>query len=368
MEFQPKKAKEKKRLLNRSAMISIIALVLAMLTSGIIIKVSGYSPIEAISAIFKGAFDGKAAIARTLVQSTPLILSGLAFTVAKKAQLINLGVEGQMYLGALAAAMVGSVDFGLPHALHLLVAILSGMVVGGLLAGIVGVMKVRFGSNEVIATIMLNSIAVLVSNYLASNPWKAVGSVTGQTEKILEKVRLARIIPHTQLTIAIAIAVLACVLMKWFFDHTISGYEIKVVGQNQTAAQIAGIKTGKVVILSMLLSGTIGGLAGSLHVLGVDGRFIVDFSPGYGFSGIAVAALAAGSPIGVILSGLVFGAIRSGAMLLDLKTNIPLTYADVVQALVILFVATPLLIIEMMQKSKQAMQAIIPSKKRGTES
>ncbi len=357
-----------KKLMNRKVMISVLALVMAMVTSGIIIKLSGYSPVEAIMAIFEGAFNGKSAIARTLVQATPLILSGLAFTVAQKAQLINLGVEGQLYLGALATAMVGSMDLGVPGGLHLIFAILVGMLVGGLYAGIVGVMKVRFGSNEVIATIMLNSIAILVANYFVSGPWKAVGSVTGQTEKVLDQVRLARLIPHTQLTLAIAVAIISCLIMKWFFDHTVPGYEIKVVGQNKTAAKVAGIQTGKIVILSMLLSGAIGGLAGGLHVLGVDGRFITGFSPGYGFSGIAVAALGAGSPIGVIVSGLIFGVIRSGSMLLDLKTDIPLTYADVVQALVIIFVATPMLITEMIHKSKRVVSAMNPSSKKGEES
>ncbi|MCT4686135.1 ABC transporter permease [Vallitalea sp.] len=328
--------------------MSITAMIMAILVSGAFIGISGYSPIEALKAIILGAFDGKAAIARTLTQATPLILSGLAFAIAGKANMINLGVEGQLYLGALGAAYIATTVQGIPSTLVILLAIGAGMAIGGFYAGIVGFMKVKFGSNEVIATIMLNSIAVLIANYLVSFPLKAEGSVIGQTEMIGDQLRLIKLVPKSQLTVAFIIAVLACFIAKYVIDNTILGYEIKVVGLNKRAANTAGINVGRTVMTSMFLSGAVAGLAGAVHVLGVDGRFIVDFSPGYGFSGIAVSALAAGSPIGVLFSGLVFGVIRAGSMILDLKTDIPLTYADIVQALVIIFVATPLLIKEIL--------------------
>lgn len=331
-----------------TAVLSIISLVFAIIVSGIIMAVCGYNPLEAFAAIFNGAFGSQRAIAQTLTQATPLIFTGLAFTFTKKATLINLGVEGQLYLGAMAAALVGAMDIGLPMIIHLPLALFAGIVAGGLYAGLVGLLKVRFGSNEVIATIMLNTIAINFTSYLANYPFKAEGSIP-QTQKVMETAMLPRIFPKYQLTIAIFIAIIACILIKYFIDKTITGYEIKCVGRNRVAAETAGVNIGKIMIVSMLISGAIAGLAGASHALGVDRRFIDGFSPGYGFDGIAVAALAADSPIGVMFSGIVFGALRAGSMVLNRTTKIPTDFINVIQALVVIFVAAPLLVKEILR-------------------
>lgn len=331
-----------------TAVLSIISLVLAIVVSGIIMAVCRYNPFEAFAAIFKGAFGSQRAITQTLTQATPLIFTGLAFTFTKKATLINLGIEGQLHLGAMAAAIVGAMNVGLPMIVHLPLSLLAGVIAGGLYAGLVGLLKVKFGSNEVIATIMLNTIAINFTSYLTNYPFKADGAVA-QTQKILETAMLPRIISKYQLTIAIFIAIAACILVKYYIDKTTTGYEIKCVGLNQVAAQTAGINIGKIMIISMLVSGAIAGLAGASHTLGVDRRFIEGFSPGYGFDGIAVAALAADSPIGVIFSGIVFGALRAGSMVLNRTTKIPTDFINVIQALVVIFVAAPLLVKEILR-------------------
>lgn len=336
-----------KRLLRMDGpLLSIVSLLIAIVVSAIVMAACGYNPFEAYGAIFKGAFGSQRAIVQTLTQATPLIFTGLAFTFTKKANLINLGAEGQLYLGALAAAVVGMTDLGLPMIIHLPLAVVAGMAAGGVYAGLVGFLKVRFGSNEVIATIMLNSIAIYFVDYLLNGPLLAEGSSVAQTERVLETAQLPRIFQQYQLTVAIIIAVAACILVKLFMDKTDLGYEIRAVGLNPEAAETAGISKGKVTVVALCISGCIAGLAGASHVLGVDRRLINGFSPDYGFSGISVAALAADSPVGVIFAGIIFGALRAGTMELNRTTSIPVEFVNVIQAMVVILVAAPLLVRE----------------------
>ena len=323
-------------------LLSILSLLIAIVISGVIMAVCGYNPIEAFGAILAGSFGSQRAIVQTLTQATPLIFTGLAFAFAKKASLINLGAEGQLYMGALASAAVGMLDLGLPMALHLPLAVAAGGH-----AGLVGVLKVKFGSNEVIATVMLNSIATYLVDYLLNGPMLAENSSVAQTERVLETAQLPRIFQQYQLTIAILLAVAACILVKLFMDRTALGYEIRAVGLNPDAAETAGISKAKVTIVALCISGCIAGLAGASHVLGVDRRLINGFSNDYGFSGISVAALAADSPVGVIFAGIVFGALRAGTMELNRTTSIPVEFVNVIQAMVVILVAAPLLVKEL---------------------
>lgn len=338
--------------------MSLTALGLALILGGIIMAICGYQPFEAYGAIFQGAFGGKKAICQTLVQATPLIFAGLAYTVAKRANLINLGIEGQLYMGALGTTLIAFMPLNLPPMLWILFSLLGGMLFGGLYAGIVGFMKVKFGSNEVIATMMLNTIAVNFVDYAVNYPLKEEGKTIAQTAKFSEAVWLPKLIDKTQLTVAILIAVAACILIKLLLDRTVIGYEIKCVGQNLKASETAGIRIGAVMITAMLISGAIAGLLGGTHVLGIDRRLIGSFSSGYGFDGIAVAALAADSPVAVIFSGIIFGALRAGCMVLNRTTGVPTEFIEVIQALIILLVAAPLLVKEVlgMKKNKVAVK------------
>ena len=329
--------------------MSAVALILALVLGGFIMLTCGYNPVEAYASILKGAFIGKKAICQTLVQATPLIFAGLAYTVAKRANLINLGIEGQLYMGALGTSIVALMPLRLPAVIWIPLALLAGVLLGGLYAGLVGFMKVKFGSNEVIATMMLNTIAVNFVAYMVNYPLKEQGKSMAQTSKFTEVVWIPKLLEKTQLTAAIIIAVIACILVKLLFDRTVIGYEIKCVGLNLKASETAGIRIGRIMIIAMLLSGGIAGLLGGSHVLGVDHRLISDFSSGYGFDGIAVAALAADNPVGVILSGIIFGALRAGCMVLNRTTGIPTEFIDVIQALIILFVAAPLLVKEILR-------------------
>ncbi len=336
-----------KNIVQSGVFYSIVAFLLSVVISGIILAVCGYNPFTAYSAILVGSFGSLRGIAQVLTQATPLIFTGLAFTLAKKASLINLGVEGQMYFGALGSALVGTMDLGLPAIIHIPLAVLGGIVFGALFGAVIGVLKVKFGSNEVVAGVMLNSIATYIVGYLLNGPLLAEGSPVAQTERVVPSALLPRVFPKYQLSIMIFIAIVACIFMKWFIDRTTLGYEIRNVGISPKASETAGINIGKAMMIAFCVSGGIAGLAGANQVLGVDRRLISDFSPGYGFNGIAVAALATDNPIGVIFAGIVFGVLEAGAMEVNRSTGIPVEFVDVIQAMVVIFVSAPLLVGEL---------------------
>lgn len=330
--------------LHGSAAMPAVALSISLLCSAVILAACGYNPLEAYSAIVTGAFGSLRGFAQMLTQATPLIFTGLAFSFAKKASLINLGVEGQMYMGALGAALVGTLTLDMPMALHVVLAVTAGIVFGAAYGAVIGVLKVKFESNEVVAGVMLNSIAAYLIGYLLNGPLLAEGSSVAQTERVAESAQLPRLFSQYQVTAAIILALAACMAVKWFVEKTTLGYEIRCVGLNKKAAETAGISVGKAVIVAMCVSGGIAGLAGVNQVLGVDRRLINDFSPGYGFTGVAVAALAADHPVGVAAAGLIFGVLRAGALELNRTTGIPVEFVDVIQAMVVIFVSAPLLI------------------------
>lgn len=344
MRKEKSKVASSRKLTDSSLFISVIALVISIVISAMIMLLCGYDPVEAYGAIVVGAFGSLRGFAQTLTQATPLIFTGLAFTLAKKANLINLGVEGQMYMGALGAAVIGIVELGIPGWLHILLAVGMGFLFGAAYGMIVGILKVKFDSNEVVAGVMLNSIATCFINWLLNGVLLAQGSPVAQTERVVKAARLPRLFASYQVTIAIFLALVACVAIKWFISCTTLGYEIRAVGLNKRGAETAGISVGRSWIVAMLLSGGIAGLAGVNQVLGVDRRLISEFSPGYGFNGIAVAALAADDPVGVTLAGLIFGVLKAGALELNRTTGIPVEFVDVIQAMVVLFVSAPLLI------------------------
>ncbi len=352
------------------AMMSVLALLVSLVISAVILAVCGYNPFEAYGAICSGAFGSLRGVARMLTQATPLIFTGLAFTFAKKASLINLGVEGQMYMGALGAALIGTVDLGLPGFIHLPLAILCGMIFGAAYAAIIGFMKVKFGSNEVVAGVMLNSIATYIVGYLLNGVLLAEGSPIAQSDRVVEAAQMPRIIPKYQVTAAIFIAVIACFVVKWLIDRTTVGYEIRAVGLNKKASETAGIPVNRTLVIAMCVSGALAAMAGVNQVLGVDRRLISDFSPGYGFNGIAVSALAAESPVGTIFAGLIFGILRAGAMELNRTTGIPIEFVDVIQAMVVIFVSAPLLIKLMRQhfhSGKKSLQKNKPAVQGGNQ-
>lgn len=341
---------------------SLVALFLALTVGAVVIQLSGFSPLETYAAIFKGSLGTSKGIVLSLSQATPLLLTGLSFAIAFRVRIINTGAEGQLYIGAMASAIVGAYLTFLPGVLHSSVAVIAGMLAGGLIGLFIGFLKIRFGASEVIVGIMLNEILMLITTWLSTGPLKAVGSPTSQTNRILESAQLSKIVPRSQLTSAIFMAIIIALILEWMLKKTVLGYEIKVTGLNLKAAKTAGINVPKVYLFTIFMSGAIAGLAGAALSLGVHYRFIEGISTGLGFAGIPVAALAAYSPLGVIFSSFLFGALRAGAMTLNRTTAIPIEFVSVVQALVVVFVAAPKLISSIVSKVKLPFTKLVKSK------
>lgn len=321
----------------------VLAILIAFIVGAVVLLVSGHSPIDAYFGMISGAFGDIYGIGQTMMQATPIIFTSLAFLVSYKAGLFNIGGEGQFLMGAIAAAATGLYFEGLPGIIHIPLTLLAGMVVGGLWGLIPALLKSRFDAHEVITTMMLSYVAQYFTSYIVNYPLKAPGWVS-QTERLPVSAELARILPPTQLSSGVIIAI-ALVGLVWFvLNKTILGFELRAIGLNPTAAENSGIKINRGIILSMVFSGAIAGLGGAVEIMGTHKRFIDGFSPGYGWDGLAVALVGGLDPFGSLLASILFGALRSGGMIMARATGVPLDINILLQGLVILFVAAPDLI------------------------
>lgn len=317
------------------------AILLSLVAAAVVMLIAGYQPLAAYQALIIGAFGSSASIANTLSKSIPLLFTGLSFAFAAKGGMFNIGGEGQLYAGAMAATLIAIMLDGMSRYLVIPLAFIAGCAAGGTVGALVGVAKSKWKVNEVIFAIMLNYILQYLTSYLVSFPFKEAGSMTAQTVRINENYMLMKLIPRTQLTTALLLGIAAALFMVWFFKRTRAGYNIRAVGENSHAARAFGVPMTFFAIMTMFASGGLAGLAGVTEVFGKNGRFIDGFSPGFGFTGIAVAVLANKNPVTILLTSFLFGALDSGAMKMSYTAGISASMANVIQGLVILFVATP---------------------------
>jgi ABC-type uncharacterized transport system permease subunit len=320
---------------------STLAVLVALAVGALFILISNQNPIDAYSALLDGAFGGRRAIAETLVATTPMILGGLAFAIAARASMFNIGIEGQLIIGSLCGALVGAGDLGLPKLLYIPLGILVGGVTGGLWAAIPGLLKARTGASEVITTIMLNYLAFRTSTYAVTGaaswlPW--VNPEQNATNKVAPEARLPILLDRTRLHSGILIALAMALILWYLLFRTTFGYNIRTVGLSRGAADYAGINWGRTVVKAMFLSGFLGGLAGACESIGLLGRHI-DTRSGYGFTAIAVGLVGRNHPIGVIFAGLLFGVLRSGSNAMQAKAGTSKELVLILQALVILSVS-----------------------------
>jgi general nucleoside transport system permease protein len=334
-------------ILNKIA-VPVLAVFTALVLGAVVIWISGGNPLLAYKGLWEGAFGSPKAISETLVWSTPYILAGLAVALAFRGGLFNIGAEGQLALGAVAAAWIG---YGLPKVLgttipaiiHIPLAVGGGMLAGGIWGGIPGWLKARFGSHEVINTIMMNYIALLITSFLLNGVMKDPNplNVVARTPNIAETARIGRIFAEPALRVhwGTVLAFIAAFLVWWLLWKTTKGFEIRTVGMNPDAARYSGVNVGRTIILTMFLSGALAGLAGALEVTALNYRHELSFSLGYGFDAIAIALLGRTHPFGVVLAAILFGAMRNGATRMQFLTQIPVDIISVVQALILLFVA-----------------------------
>jgi len=286
-------------------------------------------------------------LAETLVAATPLIFTGLAVAISFRSGVFNIGVEGQFILGAFGATVAAIALKEQPAVLILLVATIFGIITGALWGFIPGLLKAKTGAHEVITTIMLNYVAAQIVLFgLRSEFLKQVGSDQPISKNLALFVRVPQILelPAIRLHWGFVLALVMAVVVSWFLFKTTKGYELRASGFNMHAARYAGMSASGSIILAMSLSGGLAGLGGSMEVLGTVPQMSNDISSGFGFNAIALALLAGNRPAGIVAASLLFGALRTGGGLMQVKTGIPLDLLFFIQALVIMFVAAPGLI------------------------
>lgn len=319
-----------------------ITLTMALVIGAIIIEVSGKDALNAYQVLFNSAFGSQVAIANTLLAATPLIFTGLATVVAFRAGIFNVGVEGSLYIGGFAAAWIGFTFTELPGFVLIPAMIMAAAVTGGLWGVIPGYLKARLRIDEVVTTIMLNYVAILFTSYLVTGPFLLPGMSNAMSAEVAPQAQFTRIIPRSQWNPAFFLALVVFVLVTILLNRTTLGYEIKAMGTNPIFARWSGMHVGKIIIVVMFISGFIGGLAGAGQIMGLHYRFIANFSLGLGFSGIVVALLGRNTTVGTLLAALFFGALRNGGSTMEIFTSVPRDLVDILQALIIFFVAVEL--------------------------
>ncbi len=330
------------RLNNKSTFIaSFISILLGLLVGAVMMIVAGYDPILAYRALFASALLQPYDLGESIRTITPLILTGLAVALAFRTGLFNIGVEGQFIVGQLAAVIVG-LKLGLPPVLHAVVAVITGGLAGALWAAVPGLLKATRGVHEVIISIMMNFIALNLSNVMIRN-WLTEGS--DSTPKIPESASLrvdvlSQLFGGSRIHLGIFLALLAALFMYYLLWRTKLGYELRAVGHNPHASEYAGMSVKRNIIMSMMISGTFAGFAGASELLGTSGYHSIQAAfTGIGFDGIAVALLGANTPLGVILASILFGVLTYGGGNMQFEAGVPFEVIRVVFAAVILFVA-----------------------------
>ena len=315
----------------------MIAILIAFAIGAVIILATGNNPAAAYAALAKGAFGNPAAIGRTIVNTTPLIFTGLAVAVAFRTGLFNIGGEGQFYMGAIAAAFLG-VSLGFLGFAAIPLVLLGCILAGFIWGSLPGILKAYFGAHEVITTIMLNFIAIFFTAYLTRVPLAREGPIPG-TEPVEAAIRIPLLgLGLGRANLGIMIALLAALVAYLLLWRTRRGFELRAVGLSPGAANYAGMGIGKNTVLALAIGGAFAGVGGGVEVLGVYGNMDLPFVRNIGFSGIGVALLGRNHPVGVVLGALLFGALASGAQQMQFDTQVPLDLASVLLAVVLLFV------------------------------
>ncbi len=380
-------------------LILILAVVCGLILSGLLILLTtedvyrgfGLSFLEGLkacastigltlSSIFLGAFGNPADISaafqsgnaqairdalnpffESLVVSTPYIFSGLAIALSFRVGLLNIGAEGQIYIGALASVWAGYFFKGLPALIHVPLALGIGALAGAFWAFIPGWLKAKTGAHEVINCIMMNYVAFNLVQFLIAGPMKDPTSYTPKTPWIEESAHLFKFFGNPiRFNIGFFIALLMAFLVWFLLFKTTWGYELRHVGLNQFASRYAGINITKIIVIGMALSGALAGLAGANEILGVNFRQAPNFTSGYGFDGIALALLGNNHPVGVVISAIFFGFLRSSSKLMQLRAGVPSYLIPVLQAFIMFFIAAPA-IVRTIFRLKEANKNVLPS-------
>ena len=331
-------------------LVSLLAVVIAFAIGAVFIVLADASVVDAYYAMFRGSIVDLNApnavrmfkpLTDSLFYSIPLIISGLGLALGFRAGLFNIGGKGQIIVGALAAVWVGF-SLNLPPVVHTLVALLVAIVAGGLYGGIAGVLKAKTGANEVIVTIMLNSIATLGLGYiLAQKAWQVPGTNQPVTPKVADSAAFVRLLPAPfKLHVGFLVAIVALGLFWWLIERSTLGFQIRAVGANAAAARTAGISVERITAITMVLSGAFLGLAGANEALGTIGYVSRDVAGSIGFDAITVALLGRNKTWGTFGAGLLFGAFKAGGYAMQAK-GVPIDMILILQSVIVLLIAVP---------------------------
>ncbi|MGG0174584.1 ABC transporter permease [Gottfriedia acidiceleris] len=344
--------------MKKGGIISLIAVVLGLLAGALLILVTGNDPVEGFTYLFQGGLKDPERIGNTLATATPLILTGLSVAFAFRTGLFNIGAAGQMLFAGFCASAIGlTVD--LPTLILVPIMVIVAFIAGAAWAFIPGLLKAKFNVHEVVSTIMMNWIAYWTVYYLVPQYFK--GSTETESKMLADAATLkmpflSNLFGGSYINFGLFIAVIMVIVVSFIINRTVLGYELKAVGYNRSAAEYAGISVNRNVILSMMISGGLAGLAGVVQFAGNASLIQIGVLPTEGFDGIAVALLGMNTPVGVFFSAIFFGLLYSGKGFMSAMTSIPPDIADVIIAIIIYFSATSILIkkvIDRVSKSRK---------------
>ncbi|HZJ99277.1 MAG TPA: ABC transporter permease [Tissierellaceae bacterium] len=346
--------------LNRSKILSfavpVVAVLLALTLGSVLLVFIKVNPLLAYKYLIFGNFSNIYNVAEVFVKATPIILTGLAFTFAFKTGLFNIGGEGQMFAGAIAAVYVGLKTGHMAPAVTITLCFLGAMAAGAVWGIIPGILKAKFGSSEIIVTIMFNYVALYLVSYVVDGPLRESIGFYPQTDLIGENAFLPYFIKDTRLHIGFIIAVILAIIVYIILKKTPFGYKLRAVGHNPDSAEYAGINIKRSIIISLAISGALAGVAGFTEINGIHHRLLDNFSRNVGFDGIAAALLGGAQPIGVIVSSILLGMLQTGANAMQRGVGVPANIVSIIQALIIIFVLAGNMLkpkIEIMMKRKE---------------
>ena len=311
----------------------LLILLMAMVIGAIVILLIGQNPLEAYGALIKGAFSGKRQFGTTLANFTPLLLTSFAFAIASKAGAFNVGVEGEVFLGGIAAAWIG-INVHAPAPILIVLCFIGGALIGALWAFIPAALKAYWNVNEVCVTILMNYVAQYICNYLVSGPMSA-GKANAQSPDV--QATLTQFMKPASVNTGLFIAIAIAIFLIWMMSRTRFGYQVRAVGTNPASAEFVGISPKKVLIRAMMLSGAIGGIAGTIEVLGVHGYYLNNFATGLGSNGMLAALIVKCNLPTIPIIALFLGILKSGAMGMQQATDVPKSIVDTITALFIIF-------------------------------
>lgn len=328
--------------------VPVLAVLLGFIGGAIVMAVTGHDPIQAYSALLKGAgfYGDIKRLGDTLLNTTTLLLTGLSVAFAFRTGLFNIGVSGQMLMGGFAAVYIGIV-VKLPSYIHWPLAVICSIIVGAVWAFLPGLLKARFRIHEVVSTIMMNYIALWTVYYLV--PTYIQGSFNTESKPIeltssLRTEWLTKLFKGSYVNIGLFLAIICVLLVWWILEKTTFGYELKSVGFNINASKYAGMKVNRNMIFSMMIAGALAGLAGATYYIGYANNIKIGVLPSQGPDGIAVALLGLNNPFGVALSALLFGFMNAGRLFMQSSTSVPNELVPIIVAIIIFFAATSLML------------------------